>query len=67
MRKVAAHDVILPDGKKLSPGIVEMTAGTVVKTYSFEEEQAGTEWLGGTIEIRQVGASLKAFKNKKPI
>lgn len=67
MRKVAAHEVILPDGTKHCPGIVELRAGAVTKTYSFEAEQAGTEWLGGTIEIRQEGESLKAYKNNKPI
>lgn len=67
MRKVAANEVILSDGTLLCPGIVEITRGVVSKTYRFEEEEARTEWLGGSIEIRLEGNNLKAYKNNKPI
>ncbi len=67
MRKVAANEVILSDGTLLCPGIVEITRGFVSKTYRLEEEEARTEWLGGSIEIRLEGNNLKAYKNNKPI
>lgn len=50
-RIVAANHVILPDGKVLSPGVVETDGTTVVRFYRLEQEQPFTEWLGGTIRI----------------
>lgn len=50
-RIVAANHVILPDGKELSPGVVEIDGNTVVRFYRLEQEQPFTEWLGGTIRI----------------
>lgn len=50
-RIVAANHVILPDGKELSPGVVEIDGTTVVRFYRLEQEQPFTEWLGGTIRI----------------
>ena len=50
-RIVAANHVILPDGKELSPGVVETDGTTVVRFYRLEQEQPFTEWLGGTIRI----------------
>ena len=67
MRKVAANEVILSDGTLICPGIVEITSGFVSKTYRLDEEEARTEWLGGSIEIRLEGNNLKAYKNNKPI
>lgn len=52
-RIVAANHVILPDGKELSPGVVETDGTTVVRFYRLEQEQPFTEWLGGT--IRKIG------------
>ena len=40
---------------------------TVEKVYELTEELEKTEWLGGIIEIRKEGGSLKAYKNNKPI
>jgi len=67
MRRVAAHEVRCPDGSTVHPGIVEIADGTVRKIGQFVEELERTEWLGGTIEIRQEGESLRAYKNNKPI
>mgnify|MGYP006935956514 CR=1 FL=1 len=67
-RKLAAHVVLTPDGQRLEMGVVELdTKGNVLCWYRLEGEQAHTEWLGGTIEIRHEGESLKAYKNNKPI
>ena len=68
IRAIAAHDVLTPDGQHLEMGVVELDArGDVKRWYRLEGEQAHTEWLGGTIEIRHEGESLKAYKNNKPI
>jgi hypothetical protein len=67
-RKLAAHVVLTPDGQRLKMGVVELdTRGDVKRWYRLEGEQAHTTWLGGTIEIRSEGESLKAYKNNKPI
>lgn len=50
-RIVAANHVILPDGKVLSPGVVETEGSAVLRFYRLEHEQPFTEWLGGTIRI----------------
>ncbi|WP_234396362.1 hypothetical protein [Prevotella dentasini] len=42
-------------------GIVELEGGVVVGYYPFTAEQAMTEWLGGTIEIRMVRGRQLAF------
>ncbi|GAB6981749.1 hypothetical protein JCM15908A_01240 [Prevotella dentasini JCM 15908] len=60
MRKVAAHRVIASD-RNIEMGIVELEGGVVVGYYPFTAEQAMTEWLGGTIEIRMVRGRQLAF------
>ena len=68
IRAIAAHVVLTPDGQRLEMGVVELDEqGDVKCWYRLEGEQAHTVWLGGTIEIRREGESLKAYKNNKPI
>ena len=67
VRKVAAHEIRLTDGRNFKPGVIEIVDDMVRKVYLLHDEQAQTEWLGGTIEIRQEGGNLKAYKNNKPI
>ena len=62
--KVVAHEVRLPDGRTIAPGVVEITGGMAEKAYPLEGEPAHTEWLGGTIEIR---SDNRAYKDDKPI
>ena len=67
-RRIAAHSIVLPDGRLLEPGCVELDENDHVRhCYVLTGEQAGTTWLGGTVEIRQEGNSQKAYKNNKPI
>lgn len=67
IRKVAGHEVHMPDGSILQLGVVELVDGMVRKTYLLTEELAQTEWIGGTITIRQEGENLRAYKNDKTI
>lgn len=60
MRKVAAHRIVASD-RTIEMGIVELEAGRVVDYYPFTVERAMTEWLGGTIEIRNERGCLRAF------
>lgn len=66
-RCLAAHQILLPDGTAITLGAIEIAEGVVVKWYPLAGEQARTEWMGGTIEIRKEGESLIAYKNNKPI
>lgn len=68
IRAIAAHVVLTPDGQRLEMGVVELDENDDVKSwYRLEGEKAHTVWLGGTIEIKREGESLKAYKNNKPI
>ena len=51
-RRVAAHEVILPDGKVLHQAIVEICDGSVLNYYEFQDEMPLTEWYDGHIEVR---------------
>ena len=63
MKRYAAHQVILQDGKSLNQGIVELSDdGRVLRSFPFVHEQPMTEWLGGTIEVKTDEAgSLRAY------
>lgn len=59
MKRYAAHQVILEDGKRIGQAIVELADdGRVLRCFPFEQEQPMTEWLGGTIEVRADEAGL---------
>lgn len=49
-RRVAAHHVVA-DGCVLSPGVVELENGQVIRCYVLESELPYTEWMDGTIEV----------------
>ena len=64
VRRLAANEVLLADGSKIAPGVVELVGGIVVKTYPLTEELPRTEWVRGTIEIRLEADSEKAYIRK---
>lgn len=64
VRRLAANEVLLADGSKIAPGVVELVGGIVVKTYPLTEELPRTEWVRGTIEIRLEADSEKAYLRK---
>lgn len=51
--KRAYHDIILPDGTlQKGPIVVETDeAGHLLSWHLLEEEEAQTEWIGGTYKI----------------
>ena len=66
-RKVAAHEIEL-DGKIMPMQVVSIREGRVSDIYPLDGEMAGTEWLGGRIEIRKDSdSSLIAYKDNKRI
>lgn len=47
MRRVAAHWLYLPDGRRIHYPVVEIEGDSVVNYYPLEDELPVTEWLGG--------------------
>jgi hypothetical protein len=52
LKRIAAHEVVLPDGRVLHQAVVELVDGKVVNCYEFTGELPMCEWRGGRIEIR---------------
>lgn len=68
VRRLAAHDIIFPDGTQKVLGVVEIVGGKVNRVYPLEGEQARTEWVAGTIELRAApDGSLTAYKNNQKL
>jgi len=60
-RRVAAHEVVLPDGSVLTLAVVELVEGRVVNYYTFSQELPLTEWMGGTIQVVEEDGQLIAY------
>ena len=63
MRRVAAHEVVMPNGLVIAPGVVEICDSEVQSVYPLELELDYTEWVGGTVHIQCVNSRLQAYKN----
>jgi hypothetical protein len=66
--RVAAHKVCVGN-EEVALCIVEIKNGRVVGYHHFEQEEANTEWIGGTINLRQdeTTGMLRAYIGNKPI
>lgn len=72
MRRVAAHWLYLPDGRKIHLPVVELTGDDVLNYYPIEDELPMTEWLGGIFILSsmrgdvslQTGDSLEVILEK---
>lgn len=51
LRRIAANVIQTTTGT-IEQGIVVIENGMVVQTYPFSEEEAMTEWITGTINLR---------------
>ena len=67
MRKVAVHSLMVePTGQSMEMVVIEMRDGIVTDYYPFTNEQAQTEWIGGTVILRKnEQGQLQAFKNNR--
>jgi hypothetical protein len=62
LRRIACHEILLPNGQILPMSVVEIQSGKVLRYYPLVEEQAATEWWKGSIRLKVQGdGSLKAF------
>jgi len=57
MRRVAAHEVIVCGNgsarEDFRPGVVEIEGDEAARAYKLPGELPRTEWLGGTIEVKE--------------
>lgn len=45
----------------ISPAVIELQGDAILTYYALTREQAFTEWLGGTVEIRHDPDGLHAY------
>ena len=65
IRRIAANRIVC-QYQSLSPGVIELLSGKVLRMYPLQEEISQTEWLGGTIEIRtDEQGILRAYQNNQ--
>ena len=52
-RRIAASQIILPDGSKHQRHVVELIGSRVVSCRPLEGEMPYTEWYSGTVVLEQ--------------
>ncbi len=52
MKRFAYNELILEDGKIISPAVVEMTEDGIYAWHYLNKELPMTEWKGGTAMIK---------------
>ena len=52
MRRIAANFIHTPN-ETIEQAIVVIEAGVVTEIYPFTHEEAMTEWMSGTIDVRK--------------
>lgn len=55
MRRYASHYLYVPGCGYLKNQVVELEQGRIVRYRSFEDEEAGTEWLPGVLRVEDDG------------
>ena len=67
-RRIACHELIMPDGQRLTHYVVEISNGYMVNHYPLLQEIPNTEWLVGQVFLKESDhGKLQAFYNRKPI
>ena len=66
-RKIACHQILLPDGSSQTLSVIEIQSGEVTKWYPLTEEQAHTEWLCGTVSLAYDRQSILRAHHKGQI
>ena len=68
LRRIACHELILPNGQRLTHYVVEILNGYMVNHYPLLQEIPNTEWLIGQVVLKEGDEGrIQAFYNKKPI
>ena len=66
-RRIACHEVISPTGNSKTLQVVELTNGYVVSQHPLDGEEANTEWLQGTIRLKQDEKGIRAWYQEQPL
>ena len=53
IRRIASHEVVMPDGSCQTLSIVEIRSGVVKKCFPLTQELPFTEWFPGQIVLRR--------------
>lgn len=67
LRRVASHWLVLPNSQRLSKMVVEIRSGRVEQYYPLNGEKAQTEWLSGSILLKEdtEGRWLAYYEGKR--
>lgn len=52
-RRIAYHEILLPDGYIIKLGVVTMVDGVIADVQLLNGEMPMTEWRGGTAQIKK--------------
>jgi len=61
-RRIAANRVSVED-KEIGQAIVVLEGCNVIKCQPFSQERSNTEWIGGTVTIRNTERGMRAYKD----
>ena len=68
LRRIASHEIVLEDQRRLTLSVVEIQSGEVLTWYPLTQELPGTEWMPGQIVLRRdVNGVLRAYHNDRII
>lgn len=66
-RRLAANRVVFSDGHEIVQAYIVLDEGRVMDVLPFTAEQPRTEWIEGTIEIKQDTGLLHAWHKGKQL
>lgn len=65
-KKIACHQILLPDGSSQTLSVVEIQSGVVKHLHHLNGEEPSTEWLTGSVRIEyDEQGLLRAFYQGK--
>ena len=68
VRRIACNELVTPDGRRLSLHVVEIREGCVSDLYPLLQETAGTEWVQGSIVLKEgPDGSVRAYYKGKEL
>ena len=68
LRRIACHELILPNGQRLTHYVVEILNGCMVNQYPLLQELPNTEWFVGRVILKKSDdGHIQAYYNNKPI
>lgn len=62
-RRIAAHRIVNGEGSVVELAVVSIVDGHVSAVRKLDKEIPFTEWLGGTVELRDTADGLRAYHN----